>query len=61
MEQELGLTFFFLRSTPRTWDKNSIPMKESNCTVTNSYFIHASLVVKDSTDHGKQILDTKYE
>ena len=36
-------------------------MKESNCSVTNSYFIHDSPAVEDSTDRVKRILDAKYE
>jgi hypothetical protein len=58
--RELGLTFSFLTCTT-PWDDNTIPMKESNCTVTNSYFIHDSPAVEDSTDRVKRILDAKYE
>ena len=58
--RELGLTFSFSTCTT-TWDENSIPMKESNCKVTNSYFIHDSPAVEDSTDRVKRILDAKYE
>ena len=58
--RELGLTFSFLTCTT-TWDENTIPMKESNCSVTNSYFIHDSPAVEDSTDRVKRILDAKYE
>ena len=36
-------------------------MKESNCTVTNSYFIHDSPAVEDLTARVKRILDAKYE
>jgi hypothetical protein len=50
--QEVGLTFSFLTCTT-TWDESSIPMKESNSTVTNSYFIYDSSAVKDLTDHVK--------
>ena len=58
--QELGLTFSFLNCTI-TWDENSIPMKDSNCTVSNSYFIHDSPAVDNSTERVKRILDAKYE
>ena len=58
--RELGLTFSFLNCTI-TWDENSIPMKDSNCTVSNSYFIHDSPAVEDSTERVKRILDAKYE
>ena len=36
-------------------------MKDSNCTVSNSYFIHDSPAVEDSTERVKRILDAKYE
>mgnify|MGYP000364675529 CR=1 FL=1 len=58
--RELGITFSFLDCTT-TWDENSIPMKESNCTVTNSYFIHDSPAVEDLIDRLKRILGAKYE
>ncbi len=58
--RELGLTFSFSTCTT-TWDENSIPMKDSNCTVTNSYFIHDSPAVEDSSDRVKRIFDAKNE
>jgi hypothetical protein len=58
--RELGLTFSFSNCTT-TWDDNSIPMKESNCTTTNSYFIHDSLIIEDSIKRVKRILDATYE
>jgi ABC-type uncharacterized transport system ATPase subunit len=54
--QELGITLVLQHGM-----KIQSQLKESNCTVTNSYFMHDSPAVKELTDRVKQILDAKYE
>ena len=59
--QALGLSINFNDLTLQ-WDDAIIPMKDTSCTINNSYYIkEEGTTVDDATECIKKILDAKYE
>jgi len=57
---ELGINILFQEQVV-TWDDATIPMKDRDATMADSYFIKEEGAIDEATDRIKKILDAKYE
>ena len=57
---ELGIEFSFSKQI-MTWNDKVVPMKFSNCTETDSFYVQDTPSMEDALTHMKRILAAKYE
>ena len=58
--RDLGITLNFSEDTIE-WDHASIPLKDRDASVLDSYFVQDPSSIEDATERLKNILDAKYE